>query len=356
MTISEITLRRLRLLLSSPYRLSYRTFTEFEPYVVEIGDTEGRRGIADAHISPGSSSETREGGWSHLTDRLPHLLGRETVDAKAALRADFDLSKVATTAAVVALELLEQSALATVEDPADLPLLVPVGAQTPEQIEIDVEAAIEAGYRTLKVKVGKDVDDDLDRLAVIQSAAAGRAQLRVDANRAYSRDDAIAFVRRADPTSVVLFEQPCEADRWDDNAAVAAASDIPVMLDEPICTLSDIERAAGIDGVRFCKVKLKRFGGLQALADGIEAIQAHGMEAVLGDGLGSDLHNWLEASVAARLIDNAGEFNGFLKMTDRILTEPLTVKSATLRLAAGGCPEISRNRLDASTIERVDFN
>src|SRR3546814_1553100 len=61
--IKSIVLRRLRLPLIRPYRLAYRTFEEFEPYMVEVEDEEGRKGFADAHISPGSSSETRDGGW-----------------------------------------------------------------------------------------------------------------------------------------------------------------------------------------------------------------------------------------------------------------------------------------------------
>src|SRR3546814_8744652 len=81
------------------------------------------------------------------------------------------------------------------------------------------------------------------------------------------------------------------------------------MLDEPICTIADIERAASIRNVKFCKLKLKRFGGLNRLKQGLDAVRANGMEAVLGDGLGSEIHNWLEACVARTTIRNAGEFN-----------------------------------------------
>src|SRR3546814_10924187 len=85
------------------------------------------------------------------------------------------------------------------------------------------------------------------------------------------------------------------------------------MLDEPICTIADIERAASIRNVKFCKLKLKRFGGLNRLKQGLDAVRANGMEAVLGDGLGSEIHNWLEACVARTTIRNAGEFKGYLK-------------------------------------------
>src|SRR3546814_962485 len=135
----------------------------------------------------------------------------------------------------------------------------------PEDIAAEVETWLAEGFRTFKVKVGKDVEADLTRLQDIQKAAAGRATLRLDANRAYSAEQGIAFASRLDANGIELFEQPCAAEDWDANAAVAAASAVPLMLDEPICTIADIERAASIRNVKFCKLKLKRFGGLNRL-------------------------------------------------------------------------------------------
>lgn len=348
-TIARVTFRRLKLPLTKPYRLSYRTFHEFEPYVIEVEDVNGRTATGDAHISPGSSAETRAGGLAYLQERLPQLIGLDFAEAKELMLSDFEQSKVATTAAVTALEVLENAPILNRQSPAYLPLLAPVGALDEAEIIEEVEQAIAAGFRTLKVKVGKDVATDITRLGWIQKAVGGRAKLRVDANRAYDQEQAIAFVRAANPEGIMLFEQPCEAELWDQNAAVAAASDIPIMLDEPICSLADIERAAEIPGIGFCKVKLKRFGGVERLLEGIRHIQAHGMVAVLGDGLGSDLHAWLEACVAAESIDNAGEFNGYLKMSDRLFEQPIPFENGAIQLPAGKCPKIDRERLKAAT-------
>jgi L-alanine-DL-glutamate epimerase-like enolase superfamily enzyme len=62
MRLRQILLRTVRLPLIRPYVLSYRTFTEFEPIIVEVRDGDGRVGWGEGHISPGSSSETRDGG------------------------------------------------------------------------------------------------------------------------------------------------------------------------------------------------------------------------------------------------------------------------------------------------------
>ena len=82
MKLREITLRKVRLPLIRPYVLSYRTFDEFEPIIVEVRDDGGRVGWGEGHISPGSSSETREGGWAFCAqqaaaDRWPRHRGRK---------------------------------------------------------------------------------------------------------------------------------------------------------------------------------------------------------------------------------------------------------------------------------------
>jgi L-Ala-D/L-Glu epimerase len=311
--IAQVVLRHLRQPLIRPYRLSYRTFEEFEPYLIEVTDDRGATGFADGHISPGSSSETREGGWSFLQSRLREVLGQEVADAKPMLLAHFSASKVATTAIVCALEVLGRHPILDIAADAELPLLTPINASEPAEIEREIEAWLAQGFRTFKVKVGKDVEADLRRVQMIQRAAGQRATVRLDANRAYSRTDAIRFASSLDPTGIELFEQPCDSDDWEANAAVAAASAVPLMLDEPICTLADIERAATIKGVGFCKLKLKRFGSLDRLHEGLQRVRACGMEPVLGDGLGTELSCWMEACIATTTIRNAGEFNGFLK-------------------------------------------
>ncbi len=351
--VASVEIRRLDLPLHQPYRLSYRTFHTFEPFVVRVIDAQGRAAFADGHVSPGSSEETREGAWAHLNRWAEQAIGRDAPEARAAIEGEFAQSKVAATAICTALELLESDGPVSIPGEVRLPLLAPVNATDPAEIEREIAVGVAAGFPTFKVKVGKDVEADLARLAAIQAAAKGRATLRLDANRAFSEEDAIRFARGLDAEGLELFEQPCAAEDWDANAAVAAASPVPLMLDEPICTLADIERAGAIEGVGFCKLKLKRFGGMARLREGLQAVRAHGMEPVLGDGLGSEIQSWLEACAAADTIRNAGEFNGFRKTKDRLLTPHLPFDRGAIVLPAGYAPALDMAALDDATKEIV---
>jgi o-succinylbenzoate synthase len=356
MKLQEVTLRKVRLPLIRPYVLSYRTFNEFEPIIVEVRDSDGRVGWGEGHISPGSSSETRDGGWAFCQEHADAIVGKQIEDAKAIVAADLSNSKVAATALLTAIEMLEGHPLLNIANEVRLPLLTPFNSFTPNDIELEVERRLEEGFRTVKIKVGKDAGADLARVQAIQRAINRRATMRLDANRAYTEADARRFAAALDPSGIELFEQPCRAEDWDANANVAKVSAVPIMLDEPICGLADIERAADIPNVGFCKLKLKRFGSLEALKQALERVRELGMEPVLGDGLSSEIGCWMEGCVGSRVIRNAGEFNGFLKPKIRLFSEPLKFVAGELVLAPRFTPTINTDVLAVHEIASERFD
>jgi L-alanine-DL-glutamate epimerase-like enolase superfamily enzyme len=212
---------------------------------------------------------------------------------------------------------------------------------------------LDAGFGTLKVKVGFDADRDARRVRLIQSIVAGRCLLRLDANQGYDRERGCAFAQGLDPECIELFEQPCAADDWDGAQAVAAVSPVPMMLDESIYGMEDIERAARLGAARFIKLKLMKMGSLERLARGIRRIRELGMEPVLGNGVACEVGCWMEACVARDLITNAGEMNGFLKPVTRLLVDPLPFSDGALVLEAGCAPRLDPHAMSLCTVARV---
>ena len=148
-TIRRVTLRRLRMPLHVPYKLSYRTFEEFEPFLVEIFTTDGRHGFGDGHISPGSSDETREGGWTFSREMAHALTGGTLADAMTHLRANAARSKVAATAFATAIEAAAQSELLDVGEAIRLPLLSPIAESEPDAIRRELDDLHAQGFRTV---------------------------------------------------------------------------------------------------------------------------------------------------------------------------------------------------------------
>src|SRR6516162_882679 len=172
MRLQEIVLRTVRLPLIRPYVLSYRTFTAFEPIIVEVRDGDGRVGWGEGHISPGSSRETRDGGWAFCREHAALVVGKDTTKAKTIIASNVADSKVAATALLTAIEMLEGHPLLTLTRDVRLPLLTPFNSTKSEDIEREVEQRLNEGFRTFKIKVGKSADDAW-RVKAIQHAIAG---------------------------------------------------------------------------------------------------------------------------------------------------------------------------------------
>jgi L-alanine-DL-glutamate epimerase-like enolase superfamily enzyme len=237
-----------------------------------------------------------------------------------------------------------------------VPLLGVVNGSEARELEVEVAHLLDEGFGTLKVKVGFDVDQDARRVRLIQRIVAGRCLLRLDANQGYDRERGCAFAAALDPQGIELFEQPCAAGDWDGALAVAAVSAVPMMLDESIYGMEDIERAARLGAARFIKLKLMKMGSLESLAKGIRRIRELGMEPVLGNGVACEVGCWMEACVARTLIANAGEMNGFLKPVTRLLAEPLPFADGALVLDAGCVPRLEPQAVAACTVARAAFH
>lgn len=353
MRLATIVLRRLVLPLVQPYRLSNKVLTEFRPIIAEILADDGGEGWGETIISAGYSIETPEAAWAHARTLADRLAGQDMAGARAALTPDAAAAPSIASIFHAALDMIERKTVLTTREAATIELLEPIQAKDLDALPAEIDALIGRGYRTLKVKVGFDVAADLARVRVMQRAAAGRAELRLDANQGYSAEQGRRFVGSLDPAGLQLFEQPCAKADWAANAAVAEVSKVPVMMDESIYGMADIDRAAQMRGVGFVKLKMKKMGSLDGLLAGLARIRRQGMRPVLGDGVATDISCWQEACAARAAIDNAGEMNGFLKLKTPLFANPMPVAGGAIRLPAGYWPEIDRDALEAHTVERV---
>ena len=353
-TISKISIYRLNVPLIKPYKLSYNTFYSFEPLLIHIIDNNGNEGWGEQHISPSSSNETREGGWTFARILSKLIVNKTFSEAKEIILTHSNASIVASSALHSAIDMLAGHSILTNKDPVKMKLLTAFNAEEEIEIRDELDKVTEQGFTTIKIKVGRNVSLDLKKIDAIQKNLNGRANLRIDANRAYTKVEGCKFVTGLEPDFIELFEQPCDADDWEANAAVAKMSSVPIMLDEPICSKEDIKRASQIEGVGLCKLKLKRFMSISRLEESINYAHSLGLKIVIGDGLGSEINCWMEAKIASGLIENAGEYNGFLKIKPeaRILSDPIKFQDGFFIIPNNWKLEIDRDKLEKYSINK----
>ncbi len=329
--IERLHLHRLSLPLTTPYKLAFGPVVAFDTIIARVWDADGREGFGEATILTGYTPETIDSAWRIAGELAAAMLGAEFEPAKATALAAHTAAPFTATALATAVEMLEGSPLLQTPG-ASVPLLAIINATDPAGIEQEIEARIAEGYETLKIKVGFDLETDLQRVAFIQSRLGDRARIRLDGNQGYSRDDGVHFAAALDPDGIELLEQPCHMDDWQAAEAAAKVATVPMMLDESIYGADEIKRAADLKAARYIKLKLMKAGSLADLAEQLELIGDLDMIPVLGNGVASDPGCWMEACIAHRYINNAGEMNGFLKPTGGLFVDPITVTGGTMVL------------------------
>lgn len=155
-----------------------------------------------------------------------------------------------------------------------------------EEPDVMARRAAEAradGYRVLKIKLGRDVDEDRRRLAAVLEAVPD-ARLRLDANQGWGVTEAIDVITRleADGLPVDLVEQPVDAADIAGMARVRAEVATPIMADEAVWTADDARRIVDAGAADLLNIKLAKTGGLQEALALAEVAREAGLECMVG--------------------------------------------------------------------------
>jgi L-alanine-DL-glutamate epimerase-like enolase superfamily enzyme len=277
---------RVSLPLSDAFTISRGTQETAENVVVRLTDEGGMTGHGAAAPSPayGETADTVEAVLPTLLDAVesvgdPHAIERIERQMRARVRRN----PAARAAVSIALHDLAAKRLGVplyrlwgLDPTACPPTSFTIGLDSTERVEEKTESAVEAGYSTLKLKLGTDRDAEL--LSAVRDAAPD-ATLRVDANEAWTPREAVEKSRLLADHDVEFVEQPIPADSTK-HGFVYERSAVPVAFDESVVTLPDIPRVA--DDCDIVNLKLMKCGGLREARRMIHAARAHGLEVMLG--------------------------------------------------------------------------
>ncbi len=303
-----------------PWRIPLRA-----PVATAAGTIAAREGVAvlvetaDGHAAAGESAPLPDEGppvaavLARLAAVAPQVAGRSPQEARAALArcdagapsADAGLETALAGVAARARGLplaawLAMEAGLPPPDAAPVPVNALIAAADPQEAAREASAAAARGFATFKLKVGRDVARDGERLRAVRAAIGRAAAIRIDANGAWEEAGALDALAAHAAHGVALCEQPVAPgpDAPARLARVRRRSAIPIAADESCATPADARALVAAGAVDAVVVKPLRTGLAGALAILAEA-RAHGLPGILTTTFDSGLGTALALQLAA---------------------------------------------------------
>ncbi len=139
-----------------------------------------------------------------------------------------------------------------------------IGAGGPAEVAERAGELANQGFTRVKLKVG--LPGDREAVEAVRREVGDRVLLRLDANGAWTPEEALAFVERIGPEGVELLEQPTPD--LAGMAAVRSSAGIAIVADESVSTPGEALAAARMKACDAATVKISKVGGLDGTLGG----------------------------------------------------------------------------------------
>ena len=162
-----------------------------------------------------------------------------------------------------------------------LPVNMTLAAGPPEEVAERARAGLRDGYACFKLKVG--LPDDPERVAAVRGAIGPWPALRVDANGAWSVDDAVRAIRGIEEHDLEFVEQPCRTLR--ELAEVRQRVSTAIAADESVGSMRELRRAVELEACDVVNVKVAGAGGFGPARELLREARSHGLDGFVSSTL-----------------------------------------------------------------------
>ncbi|MBA4407242.1 o-succinylbenzoate synthase [bacterium] len=270
MTISNFKYTPFSLKLNIPFQSSSQTITERNGFIIMVTDELGNRSFGECSPLPGFSSETIEDAERILKGLQHQIIGfsiEENITAISELLSEFTLVpslQFALEQAMISLLCKRNSNflsnnLKNTKSEIDVNAVIGFGDE--ENILNRIRNKFKNGYRTFKIKVGRD-DFELDYNLIknIQTEFGSTINIRLDANRKWNCEIVEEYLERLSQYNVEYIEEPCNS--LGSNLQLAQSSIVPIALDESISSFDDAVKVLNESIINFLILKPMICGGI----------------------------------------------------------------------------------------------
>ena len=195
----------------------------------------------------------------------------------------------------------------------DFVLYRAISQEAPEDMASKVADYRREGYRRFQLKVGADVETDVQRIRAVAAELKRGDVLIADANTGWLRHEALRVARAVRDVDVYI-EQPCAS--YEECLGVRRRIDHPFVLDESIDSVATLVRAHADAAADVVNLKISKLGGLTRARQARDLCVSLGLGMTIEDTWGGDIVtasiSHLAHSTPPRHLFTATDFNSYV--------------------------------------------
>lgn len=274
-----------------PFAIATGTMDYAQNTLIRIHTDGGLTGLGECSAFPMIVGETQETCLVLARDFAHIWKGKDASDIPARLaELDLYIAKNATIKSAFDMALHDLAA-----KHAGLPLYqflggqkreietdITIGIGTPEEMAGKALEFVQSGATVLKIKLGKDPVQDVERIRVIREAVGASVGLRIDANQGWDFEGSVQALTGLEAYDIQFCEQPMRS--YNDHLLpeLRRQTTIPVMADESCYDHRDARRLIANNACDSINIKFSKSGGIAEARRIHDVAQEHGVPCMIG--------------------------------------------------------------------------
>jgi L-Ala-D/L-Glu epimerase len=270
MTITHIDIYKLSIPMH-PFTIATGTMDNAQNTLIRAHTDKGYYGVGECSAFPVIVGETQSTCFEMAKDFAALWKGRDPLDIEARMQQLHDFTAFnATVKSAFDMALHDLAA-----KHANQPLYrflggkkkaietdLTIGIDTPQKMAEKATRFKADGVRMIKIKLGKNGKEDVERVRQIRAAVGEDIILRIDANQGWDFDTALDALQQMGDLRVQFCEQPMR--HWNDHLLPALRRNSPVrlMADESVFDHHDARRLIAAEACDFINIKFAKSGGI----------------------------------------------------------------------------------------------
>ena len=294
MKITNIRFAMLRVPLKTPFKTALRTVNAVEDIVVMIDTDGGETGYGGAPATAVITGDTHGSIIEAIRVFIrPRLIGEDIANLnritqliQGALERNFSAKAAVEIAVYDLFGQLYKAPLYKMLGGGD-PVIstdITISVDYIDKMVFDSVAAVERGFHSLKIKVGKDIGIDIERVKAIYTAVEGRASLRLDVNQGWTAKQAVHALQKLEDAGVrlELVEQPVKAHDLEGMKYLTDRVHTPIMADESVFGPLQVIELIKMRAADIINIKLMKTGGLSNAIRIADICALYDVECMIG--------------------------------------------------------------------------